>query len=413
MATACSPLTGLKNQDKEKRMLFLEQVDIQGKRVLMRVDYNVPLDDGVITDDNRIRASLPTINYILDKGASLVLCSHLGKPKGKKKPKLSLKPVAERLQELLDRDVIMAPDCIGEEVFALAQNLKPGQVMLLENLRFHPGEQKNDPDFARELAKMGEVYVNDAFGVAHRAHASVVGVVKNISVCCAGLLLEKEWKYLSRALQNPERPFVAVSGGAKVSSKLGILNSLLDKVDCLLIGGAMANTFLRAQGVNMGRSLVEEDLIPEAREILAKARQKGVSLYLPVDFIAGTGPDGEIGSGVCPYQDIPQEEMALDIGPATHILFTEALKCARTVVWNGPMGAFENSHFAMGSKNLAETIASLDALTIVGGGDTDALIHKAGLTGKFSFISTGGGSFLQFLEGRELPAFKALEECGQ
>lgn len=394
-------------------MLFLEQVDIQGKRVLMRVDYNVPLDDGVITDDNRIRASLPTINYILDKGASLVLCSHLGKPKGKKKPKLSLKPVAERLQELLDRDVIMAPDCIGEEVFALAQNLKPGQVMLLENLRFHPGEQKNDPDFARELAKMGEVYVNDAFGVAHRAHASVVGVVKNISVCCAGLLLEKEWKYLSRALQNPERPFVAVSGGAKVSSKLGILNSLLDKVDCLLIGGAMANTFLRAQGVNMGRSLVEEDLIPEAREILAKARQKGVSLYLPVDFIAGTGPDGEIGSGVCPYQDIPQEEMALDIGPATHILFTEALKCARTVVWNGPMGAFENSHFAMGSKNLAETIASLDALTIVGGGDTDALIHKAGLTGKFSFISTGGGSFLQFLEGRELPAFKALEECGQ
>lgn len=394
-------------------MLFLEQVDIQGKRVLMRVDYNVPLDDGVITDDNRIRASLPTINYILDKGASLVLCSHLGKPKGKKKPKLSLKPVAERLQELLDRDVIMAPDCIGEEVFALAQNLKPGQVMLLENLRFHPGEQKNDPDFARELAKMGEVYVNDAFGVAHRAHASVVGVVKNISVCCAGLLLEKEWKYLSRALQNPERPFVAVSGGAKVSSKLGILNSLLDKVDCLLIGGAMANTFLRAQGVNMGRSLVEEDLIPEAREILAKARQKGVSVYLPVDFIAGTGPDGEIGSGVCPYQDIPQEEMALDIGPATHILFTEALKCARTVVWNGPMGAFENSHFAMGSKNLAETIASLDALTIVGGGDTDALIHKAGLTGKFSFISTGGGSFLQFLEGRELPAFKALEECGQ
>ncbi len=394
-------------------MLFLEQVDIQGKRVLMRVDYNVPLDDGVITDDNRIRASLPTINYILDKGASLVLCSHLGKPKGKKKPKLSLKPVAERLQELLDRDVIMAPDCIGEEVFALAQNLKPGQVMLLENLRFHPGEQKNDPDFARELAKMGEVYVNDAFGVAHRAHASVVGVVKNISVCCAGLLLEKEWKYLSRALQNPERPFVAVSGGAKVSSKLGIINSLLDKVDRLIIGGAMANTFLRAQGVNMGRSLVEEDLIPEAREILAKARQKGVSLYLPVDFIAGTGPDGEIGSGVCPYQDIPQEEMALDIGPATHILFTEALKCARTVVWNGPMGAFENSHFAMGSKNLAETIASLDALTIVGGGDTDALIHKAGLTGKFSFISTGGGSFLQFLEGRELPAFKALEECGQ
>ena len=394
-------------------MLFLEQVDIQGKRVLMRVDYNVPLDDGVITDDNRIRASLPTINYILDKGASLVLCSHLGKPKGKKKPKLSLKPVAERLQELLDKDVIMAPDCIGEEVLILAQNLKPGQVMLLENLRFHSGEQKNDPDFARELAKMGEVYVNDAFGVAHRAHASVVGVVKNISVCCAGLLLEKEWKYLSRALQNPERPFVAVSGGAKVSSKLGILNSLLDKVDCLLIGGAMANTFLRAQGVNMGRSLVEEDLIPEAREILAKARQKGVSLYLPVDFIAGTGPDGEIGSGVCPYQDIPQEEMALDIGPATHILFTEVLKDARTVVWNGPMGAFENSHFAMGSKNLAETIASLDALTIVGGGDTDALIHKAGLTGKFSFISTGGGSFLQFLEGRELPAFKALEECGQ
>ena len=394
-------------------MLFLDQVDIRDKRVIMRVDYNVPLNDGVITDDNRIRASLPTINYILEKGASLVLCSHLGKPKGEKVSGLSLKPVAERLQELLDKDVIMAPDCMGEEVLILAQNLKPGQIMLLENLRFHSGEQKNDPDFARELAKMGEVYVNDAFGVAHRPHASVVGITRYMSKCCAGLLLEKEWKYLGKALKNPERPFVAVSGGAKVSSKLGIINSLLDKVDRLIIGGAMANTFLQAQGVNMGRSLVEKDLVSEAREILAKAREKGVSLYLPVDFIVGTGPEGEIGSGVCPYQDIPEEEMALDIGPATHILFTEVLKDARTVVWNGPMGAFENSHFAMGSLNLAESIARLDGLTIVGGGDTDALIHKAGLTEKFSFISTGGGSFLQFLEGRELPAFKALEECGQ
>jgi len=394
-------------------MLFLDQVDIQGKRIIMRVDYNVPLKDGAITDDNRIRASLPTINYLLEKGASVVLCSHLGKPKGKKRPELSLKPVAERLKELLNRDVIMAPDCIGEEVLNLAQSLKPGQIMLLENLRFHPGEQKNDPEFARELARMGEIYVNDAFGVAHREHASVVEVAKYVSKCCAGLLLEREWKYLRKALKNPERPFVAVSGGAKVSSKLGILNSLLDKVDRLIIGGAMANTFLQAQGVAMGRSLVEKDLISEAQKILVTAREKGVSLYLPVDFITGTSPDGELASGVCPYQDIPQEEMALDIGPATHTLFAEVLRDARTVVWNGPMGAFENSTFAQGSLNLAESIAHLDALTIVGGGDTDALIHKAGLTEKFSFISTGGGSFLQFLEGRELPAFKALEECKQ
>jgi phosphoglycerate kinase len=393
-------------------MLFLDQVDVAGKRLLIRVDYNVPLDGDRITDDNRIAASLPTLRHALDQGASLVLCSHLGRPKGEVRPEFSLRPVAARLQELLGREVRMAPDCIGAETEALAGDLVPGQVLMLENLRFHAGETRNDPEFSRSLAAMGEVYVNDAFGVSHRAHASVVGVTGHMDVCCGGFLLKKEWEYLGEALRDPARPYVAIVGGSKVSSKLGILNALLDKVDSIIIGGAMANTFRKAQGLGVGTSLVEDDMLEDAMQVMVRAQESGVRLYLPVDVIMGTGPKGEVASGVRPYQDIPGDEMILDSGPASHVLFSEVLKDARTVVWNGPVGAFENPAFAQGSLGLCHTVAALtDALTIVGGGDTGAIIHQAGLEEKFSFLSTGGGSFLEFLEGRELPAFKALEEC--
>jgi phosphoglycerate kinase len=390
-------------------MRFLDELNVSGKRVLMRVDYNVPLKDGAITDDNRIRQSLPTLQMALDAGASLVICSHLGRPKGVPSPEFSLKPVAVRLAELLGREVKIAPDCIGAEVKAMADALKPGEVLLLENLRFHAGETKNDPEFSRELASLGQVYVNDAFGASHRAHASVVGVTEFIDECCGGLLLKKEWQYLGEALENPERPFVAIIGGAKVSSKLGILKALMDEVDSMIVGGAMANTFRKAQGFEVGTSLVEDDLLEEAVSIMVEAREKGVKFYLPVDFILGTDPKGGIASGVKTYQDIPADEMVLDTGPASHTLFAEVIKDAKTVIWNGPMGAFENPAFAQGSINLCRVVAAIPAMTILGGGDTNVIVEQTGLTDKFSFISTGGGSFLEFLEGKELPAFAALE----
>lgn len=390
-------------------MRFIDELSLAGKRVLVRVDYNVPIKNGVIVDDNRITQSLPTLRLALDAGASLVLCSHLGRPKGAPASEFSLQPVAARLAELLGREVRMAPDCIGPESLAMAENLTPGQVLLLENLRFHAGETKNDPDFSRELARFGQVYVNDAFGASHRAHASVVGVTEFIGDCCGGLLLKKEWQYLGEALKDPERPFVAIIGGAKVSSKLGILKALMDKVDSMIVGGAMANTFRKAQGFEVGTSLVEDDLLEEAMAIMVEAREQGVKFYLPVDFILGTDPKGGIASGVRTYQDIPAEEMILDTGPASHTLFAEVIKNAKTVIWNGPMGAFENPAFAQGSINLCRVAAALDALTILGGGDTNVIVEQTGLTDKFSFISTGGGSFLEFLEGKELPAFTALE----
>jgi phosphoglycerate kinase len=388
----------------------MDELSVSGKRVLMRVDYNVPLKDGAITDDNRIRQSLPTLQMALDGGASLVICSHLGRPKGAPAPEFSLKPVAERLAELLGREVKMAPDCVGPEVRAMAEALKPGEVLMLENLRFHAGETKNDPDFSRELAALGQAYVNDAFGASHRAHASVVGVTEFMDECCGGLLLKKEWQYLGEALKDPERPFVAIIGGAKVSSKLGILRALMDKVDSMIVGGAMANTFRKAQGFEVGNSLVEDDLLEEAISIMVEAREKGVKFYLPVDFILGTDPKGGIASGVKTYQDIPEGEMVLDTGPASHTLFAEVIKDAKTVVWNGPMGAFENPAFSQGSINLCRMVASISALTILGGGDTNVIVEQNRLTDKFSFISTGGGSFLEFLEGKELPAFAALEK---
>ena len=389
-------------------MKFIDTQDISGKRLLVRVDYNIPLKNGAIQDDNRIKASIPTLKLALEKNASLVVCSHLGKPKGEVRPELSLAPAAGRLSELLGMDVALAPDCVGPEALSMAGELKPGQVLMLENLRFHPGEEKNDPQFAKELAGMGDAYVNDAFGVSHRAHASVVGVPENLPLRMGGLLLKKEWEYLTRVL-DPKRPFVLISGGAKVSSKLGVLNNLMDKVDAMIIGGAMANTFIRSMGHEVGRSLVEEDLLEVSREIMRKAREKRVSFYVPVDFIVGHGVDSGEGAEVVPFQDIPEDKMALDIGPATCALFAEVLTKAATIVWNGPMGAFENRAFAQGSYNIADLMAGLPAETIVGGGDTDALIHKLDIAHKFSFISTGGGSFMEFLEGRVLPGFKALE----
>lgn len=391
-------------------MRFIDELSLKGKRILARVDYNVPIKDGGIVDDNRIVQSLPTLRHALEQGASLVLCSHLGRPKGVRAPEFSLQPVAERLSSLLEREVVMAPDCVGPETLSLAEKLAPGQVLLLENLRFHAEETKNDPEFSRQLAQMGNVYVNDAFGASHRAHASVVGVTEFMDECCGGLLLKKEWQYLGEALQDPERPFVAIIGGAKVSSKLGVLRALLDKVDSLIVGGAMANTFRKAQGFEVGTSLVEDALLEEAMAVMVEAREKGVKFYLPVDFILGTDPKGGIASGVRTYQDIPSSEMILDTGPASHTLFAEVIKDAKTVVWNGPLGAFENPAFAQGSMNLCRIVAAIPALTILGGGDTNVIVEQMRLSEQFSFISTGGGSFLEFLEGKELPAFSALEK---
>jgi len=398
-------------------MRFLDEMDIDGKRLFVRVDYNIPMKDGAITDDTRIKASLPTLELALSKGASLVLCSHLGKAKGTPDPKFSLAPAAKRLSELLGRPVAFAPDCVGPEVEKMAAALKPGEVMLLENLRFHAGEEKGDGAFAAELAKLGEVYVNDAFGTAHRPHASVSGVPALMGSCCGGLLLKKEWQFLGTALENPVRPYVAVTGGAKVSSKLAVLKHLLSKVDSLIIGGAMANTFLKAQGLETGKSLVEDDLLDEARSILAAAKDKGVQIALPVDFVITTDaakPLGEMtAAATVDAKSVPTDASAMDIGPATLAFFTEVLAPAKTVVWNGPMGAFENPVFAAGTMGVATVLAGLDAVTVIGGGDTDAAVHNSGLAGRMTFISTGGGASLEFMEGRELPAFKALREFGK
>ncbi|MBF0481933.1 MAG: phosphoglycerate kinase [Desulfovibrionaceae bacterium] len=399
-------------------MRFLDEIPVENKKVLIRVDYNVPLKGTAITDDTRIAASLPTVSYALDHGAALILCSHLGKAKGAPDPALSLAPAAARLAELLGRPVAMAPDCIGPEVEKMAGALKPGDILMLENLRFHPGETKNDPAFAAALAKLGVVYVNDAFGTAHRAHASVAAVTASFKgACCGGFLLKKEWEFLGQAVSNPKRPFVAVSGGSKVSSKLGILTNLLGKVDKMIIGGAMANTFLAAQGKPTGKSLVEPELFGEARNILETAAARGVEIVLPVDFRVALDAAADIMTaplgGVFTPDNLPAEAVILDTGPATDALFAKVLAGAATVVWNGPVGVFENPAFAEGSLSLARVMAGLSAVTVVGGGDSIAVIAKTGLAGKFTFISTGGGASLEFLEGKELPAFTALEECAR
>ncbi|MFZ0240578.1 MAG: phosphoglycerate kinase [Desulfobacterales bacterium] len=395
-------------------MKTIKEIDIGGKRVFIRVDFNVPLDkQQQITDDARIRAALPTIEYARKQGARLILASHLGRPKGKPAPEFSLSPVAGRLGELLGTGIKMAKDCIGEPVANLISGMGPGDVVLLENLRFHAQEQGNDDTFARSLAALCDVYINDAFAVSHRANASVVAITKFAPVSGAGLLLQKEIDYIEKAMADPRRPLAAVVGGAKISSKLAALYNMLQHVDTVIVGGAMANTFLKYMGYEVGKSKIEEDRVAAAGDVMKKAAEKGARLYLPVDVVVAPEPDAKAPVKIVPAQAIPADWMALDIGPATALLFREALQDARTVVWNGPMGMFEIDAFSRGTTSMAASVAAAHALTIVGGGDTDAAVHMAGETDRISFISTGGGAFLEMLEGKTLPAVAALETAGE
>ena len=390
-------------------MRQLKDLAVAGKRVLIRADLNVPLNEKLeITDDNRIKQFLPTLQHVLAQGGRAILMSHLGEPSGREAA-LSLKPVSSRLAELLGTDVIMAPDCIGPEVTRLANELRDGQVLLLENLRFQPGEKKNDPEFSTQLAKLGEVFIGDAFATAHRSHASMVGVPKLFKEKAAGLLMQKEVDYYHQALENPKKPLCVVIGGSKVSSKLTALVNLASKADKLIIGGAMANTFLAAQGMQVGRSLFEPDLAGKALELLGGLARRDCKVYLPVDVVVAPSLSSKGLGRAVPVQEIPADTMALDIGPATSLLYREALHSAETIVWNGPMGAFENEEFAKGTHEMCESIANSHGLTVVGGGDTDAAIHQMQLGHKFSFISTAGGAFLALLEGNSLPGIKALE----
>ena len=389
----------------------IQDVDVAGKKVLVRVDYNVPQDkEGNITDDTRIRATLPTIHKLLQKGASVILMSHLGRPKGEVNLAYTLQPIADRLASLLDKPVKFAEDCVGEVAEGAMANLHQGEVLLLENLRFHSEEEKNDPAFCQQLAKLADLAVNDAFGVSHRAHASVEGISKFMPMV-AGLLVEKEIKFLGKALANPERPFTAIIGGAKVSDKIGVIKNLMETVDVLIIGGGMANTFLAAQGYNMGASLVETDKADLARELLEKATERGISFLLPVDFVVADRFAADANFKVVKAAEVPEGWMALDIGPESVKKFQEALKTSKTVVWNGPMGVFEMPNFAGGTMALAHTLAELkEATTIVGGGDSVAAIEKAGLANKIDHISTGGGASLEFLEGKILPGIAVLAD---
>jgi phosphoglycerate kinase len=384
----------------------IRDVDVAGKRVLMRVDFNVPLQEGQISDDTRIRAALPTIQYLLDHGASLVLMSHLGRPKGEVKPELSLKPVAERLGELLGTEVQMAPDCIGPEVEKMAAALQSGDVLLLENTRFHPGERKNDPQMSAQLARLGDLFVNDAFGAAHRAHASTEGVTHHLPAV-AGLLMEKEIEFLGTTIEHPAHPYVAIIGGAKISDKIGVIRNLLTQADWLLIGGGMANTFFAAQGYEMGDSLVEEDSLDVARELMELGKGK---LVLPVDGVVADAFSADAQAQVVQVDQIEPGWRMLDIGPQSVELFRTQIAAAKTVVWNGPMGVFEMAPFAKGTTAVAEMLAASGATTIIGGGDLVAAIQQAGLADKMSHISTGGGASLEMLEGKVLPGLAALDD---
>ncbi len=390
--------------------LTIEDIDIKGKRVFIRADFNVPLDENMqITDDRRIRATLPTINYAIDEGAKVILSSHLGRPKGKVDPRYSLAPVAKRLQRLLNKEVFFAPDCIGPQVEKLVSKMKQSDVVLLENLRFHEGEEKNDEEFSKALAKLADIYVNDAFGAAHRAHASIVGIPKFLPAV-AGFLLKKEVEYLKGAVNNPVKPFVAILGGAKVSGKIGVLENLVGKVDKVIVGGGMAYTFIKSMGYEVGDSLVENEMLETADRIRRKLKESGIKFYLPVDcVIAQTIAPGAVIK-IVPIIEIPKGWKALDIGPASVKLFAEAIQDAKTILWNGPMGVFEVDAFSRGTFEIAHSIADAYAMTIVGGGDTDHAVHRAGLSDVMSFISTGGGATLQLLEGKELPGIAALAE---
>lgn len=393
-------------------MKFINEIDLKGKKVMFRFDFNVPLDASQnITDDVRIRAVLPSLNYALDENASVIIISHLGRPKGKRSPEKSLSPVAKRLSRLLDKQVLLADDCIGPDVEKLVRELKPGCVLMLENLRFHKEEEANDDEFAKKLAAFADVYIDDAFGNAHRAHASNVGITKYVQVCGAGFLMKKEINYFHTQLEKPVRPFVAIIGGSKVSDKLSTLSNLIKKVDKMIIGGGMAFTFLKAQGLEVGNSLVEDNLIPEAKNILMQAHELGVKLYLPFDCVIAQNISPEAVTKIIPVQEIYPDWMGLDIGPATITLFREVIANAKTIVWNGPMGVFEIDAFSRGTSALVHAVASSHALTIVGGGDTDVAVKQAGESDNITYISTGGGASLELLEGKNLPAIEALENC--
>jgi len=390
---------------------YIDQVkDLENKKVFIRVDFNVPQDDkGNITDDTRIAGAVPTIRYAVEQGAKVVLASHLGRPKGEKNLTYSMAPASTRLSELLSIHVTQAPDCFGPEVTKMIAALKSGEIVMLENVRFYPGEEKNDADFARNLANGCEIYVNDAFAVSHRAHASVEAITRIIPTVTAGFLMRNELTFFDKAMSNPVRPLVAILGGAKISGKLKVLEALLNKVDKVVVGGGMAFTFLKAMGYSIGTSLVENDLISTAEKIMDKAKKKGVMFYLPVDCVVAKACEVAATNFISTVQEIPEGLMALDIGPASTSLFTEALRDAKTIIWNGPMGVFEMDAFARGTFAIAEAVGNSFATTIIGGGDTDLAVRKAGVAGKMSYISTGGGAFLELLEGKILPGVAALD----
>lgn len=388
----------------------IKDIDLKGKKVLVRCDFNVPMDENKnITDKTRIVAALPTIKYLLENNCAVILCSHLGRPKGEFKPEFSLAPVAKELSKLLDKEVIMAKDVVGEDANKKTKELQAGQVMLLENVRYHREETDNDPEFAKKLANMAEIYVNDAFGAAHRAHASTAGVAQYLPAV-SGFLIEKELKFLGNALNNPERPFVAILGGAKVSDKIGVIDSLLEKVDTLIIGGGMAYTFFKAQGYEVGNSICELDKLDLAKEAMAKAKEKGVKLMLPVDTKIGKEFKPDTESKTVAWTEIPEGWEGFDIGEKSIEMFTEEIKNAKTVVWNGPVGLFEFDQFAIGTNAIAKTLSEIDATTIIGGGDSAAAVKKAGLQDKMTHISTGGGASLEFLEGKKLPGIECLQD---
>jgi phosphoglycerate kinase len=392
----------------------IDDVSLKGKKVLIRCDFNVPLDEyQQITDDRRIQASLPTIRKALKEGASIILCSHLGRPKGEFKPELSLAPVSVQLSLLLGQDVGLTIDCIGDNVQKIKSELQPGQVLLLENLRFHNEETKNEPDFAKQLAQGCDIFINDAFGTAHRAHASTEGVTHFIKECVAGYLIEKELKFLGETVDKPEHPFIAILGGAKISGKIDVIKNLFDKVDTLIIGGGMIFTFFKAQGYEIGKSLLEEERIEMAKELLAEAKEKGVNLSLPEDVIIADEFINDANRKTVKISEIPKDWMGLDIGPKSIEIFAEKIRKAKTIVWNGPMGAFEMDNFALGTKRIAEELAQVTengAITVVGGGDSAAAISKFGLEKNITHISTGGGASLEFLEGKKLPGIEALND---
>ena len=389
----------------------IEKVDLKGKRVFIRADFNVPLDEnGNITDDGRIRSTLPTINYALDAGAKVILASHLGRPKGKPSPKYSLAPVALRLNRLLNKEVKFAKDCIGPDVEHLVQGMRPGDVVLLENLRFHAEEEKNDEGFSKALAAFTDVYVNDAFGTAHRAHASTFGITKHVKQSVAGFLMKKEIEYLQKTVANPVRPFVAILGGAKVSGKIGVIENLKDKADKIIVGGAMAFTFIKARGQEVGNSLVETEMLEVAQRTRKSLRESNVKFYLPVDFVVAENMNDGAETKIVTSQEVPKGWVGLDIGPATVRLFSEAIQDAKTIIWNGPMGMFEKDAYSRGTFAIARSVADAYATTIVGGGDTDVAVHKAGVSDSITFISTGGGASLELLGGKELPGLAALTD---